>query len=176
MRAKKNSESVLFLSNRTRASAPKPFSSCHCKRRGITENWCWENRLDLRPVRPTQAATSRNSDAFVAKTNSQNVYNESDFVYLLVKIVKVPRTQPEHWYIDSGPFVQMTSLSSCFTTFNKIDSFPMQIGDKSNLVATGQNCAELSIKLGTETTKYLRSSLLYKNMCQLLGASFYCLE
>lgn len=94
------------------------------------------------------------------------MYDESRFVCLLaangkVRSDKVIQTQPEHWYIDSRASVHITLISTSFTSFDGIDSFPARMKDKINLIGTGRRYAELSMNADAKIKNCLLNNVLY---------------
>eukprot|EP00171_Calliarthron_tuberculosum_P023077 IDg23077t1 len=150
LRAKSHSSKESALVQQTSDSRKGNKKLCtHCGRTNHTEPHCWEKygrpqsnsrRSSGRHARDTKPTTA----AIIATESPKETHADQldcDYVCLISEGLTARKNSCKSslvWHIDSGASCHMTFEKSVFISYEKVQSFPVQMGDKSTTTAVGR--------------------------------------
>lgn len=157
---------------------PRIFPTCtHCARRGHTQDRCWDkypaqrpDHIKLKHDTPTPPTRALAVDQAVEKPKPTN---KDDKVVCFMTRSPVSQSPaysftgdtgfPKSliWYIDSGASSHMTSNRDVFSTYEDVDPFSVQIGDKSLLKVSGRGDIAVTVDMRGLTQKCVLKNVLH---------------
>lgn len=141
------------LVQRPRPPPRQTLKCTHCGRKGHTESRCWDKYPEQRPKRPSGAG--RPSALTVEEGNNDQ---DEDVVCLTARYVS---NKTHKWIVDSGASAHMTSDRDLFCSYECVNPFSVQIGDKPRLEVPGKGNIAVSIGPDNSSKSFLLQDVLY---------------
>ena len=135
----------------------------YCRKKGHTEQRCWQKYPHMRPNRSQQKRSGLVANSNVAPPDYEEE-PESDIMICLTADSSSDsnkRASRADWIIDSGATAHICNDKSMFATLNRIDPIDINIGDKSSVHAVGRGSIKLMLSVAGRARPCILSNVVF---------------